>query len=141
MAKHMNHFGNTSGVLNLASYTVEQMKGRQAALALAADLLRAHGDQLPQAEAVADELSCEAQRWHERAKRSACALSQAQLRTYNHLLEYVQTNGKTPTMTQLAKMDGVSPPSISVRVKAMEKKGVLAKTPAVHGGITILQCI
>lgn len=107
-------------------FTAEQMDGRAITLTELAKYLQRSRVCLPEAQAIAAELMVEAQDWSARAERCRDALSDGQRRTYEHLLQYLATHGRSPTMVHLAKLDGVTPSTVQLRLKGLEKKALCA---------------
>jgi hypothetical protein len=117
--------------------SVDQMLARYSTLSVAAEYLRLNAGRLPEAESVANDLLVEAQRWQSRAKRAQNVLTDAQRRTYNHLLDYLTLNGRSPTIVQLGKMDNVSSNTAGIRVLALIRKGYITKTRNAKAGLAV----
>lgn len=66
-------------------------------------------------------------------------LKDAQRRTYNHLLDYLTLNGRSPTIVQLGKMDNVSSNTAGIRVLALIRKGYITKTRNAKAGLALCE--
>jgi predicted HTH transcriptional regulator len=118
-------------------YTTEQMYGRSIALAELAEYLMRNKDRLTQALSLAEDWLVESHEWAQRAKRSNDALTPGQRRTYEKFLAFLASQGHSPTMVELAKMEKVTPTTIRRRVQALIKKGFVQQQPNVPAGLSI----
>lgn len=132
-------FDSLPGRQNLDQFSIEQMQSRSKVLALAADLLRSHPEQLPESEAVASELMEESRRWIERIERRTAVLTAAQTRAYKNLKKFIAENGKSPTIKELGMMDGLSASAVRPHLTKLIKKGYLSKEEGVQRGFAIIK--
>jgi hypothetical protein len=133
----MNNSDNGASHGRQSVLSVDQMQARCAALEEAAMYLRCNADRLPEAIAMADELHKEAEKWNSRALRAQNLLTDAQRRTYDHLLDFFQDHGRSPTIVQLGKMDNISSHAARNRVLALIRKGFITKRPNAMAGLAI----
>lgn len=118
-------------------FNAEQMEGRAITLIELAKYLQRSRVCLPEAQAIAADLQVEAEGWSARAGRCRDALTDCQRRTYDHLLQHLAAQGRSPTKVHLAKLDGVTPSTVQLRLKALEKKGFVSLKPNVRDGISV----
>ncbi|WP_338923743.1 helix-turn-helix domain-containing protein (plasmid) [Pseudomonas silesiensis] len=118
-------------------FTTEQMQGRSIALAEIAAYLMHNKDRLKEAQSLADDLLVESHEWAQRAKRCNDALTPGQRRTYVNILALLASQGRSPTMVELAKIDKVTSTTIRRHVQALIKKGFVQQKPNVPGGLSI----
>lgn len=125
----------------MAQLSVTQMEARSKAFSDAATLLRARepgsADDVDQGSAVAAWLDDEASKWLARADRSRDVLSVAQRRTFDHFQRFLREHGRSPTVTDLARIDGVSPASVNPRIDVLVLKGFLTKIPHTRSGLAL----
>lgn len=119
------------------SYTAEQMNDRSIALQEAAQYLFRNVEQLAGAQDLANDLIAEAGEWSARIKRCSDALTTGQRRTYVNLLKHLQRNGCSPTLVELAALEGITTSTVRTRVQALIKKGFVKQIPKVRGGLSV----
>lgn len=133
----MTYLSNGPSKSRQSLLSADQMQARSCALEEAARHLRRNADRLPEATSIADELQKDAEKWHSRAVRAQNVLTDPQRRTYNHLLDFFEVHGRSPTIVQLGKLDNISSHAARNRVLALIRKGFITKRPNAMAGLAI----